>query len=165
MKMSMPASAIDATSYAVDEGVQTLKLTGIDSKFSKDRGSINWTFNFEIYGHQKKDGSAVTLKNWVNSKAGWVQNDLCHALGIPMEAQPDGSIALPGDFNGPQDEPEKWQYRGPLVGRTCKAYLVKETSSKGTEVNNIKYFICGIQDCATRFPKIQHSKDLTRKQK
>jgi hypothetical protein len=160
-KMGVPAQSIESSS-ALDEGMYKLRLTSINCKFTEKKDSVNMRWEYEILGHQTKDGKAYKTSMFISQKAGWIQNDATHALGLTMEEQPDKSLTIPGEFTGPDAEPEKWQYRGPLLGRECQAYLVRETSN-GREYNNIKYYVCAVPNCAQRFPKVAHTKDYTRK--
>lgn len=173
IKMSMPSASIESTPIDIPNGLADLKLTNIGATKQKNvvkynpGDPVNYVFYFEIAGIvkesgaveplTKEDGSAITIRMYVSSKAPWIQNDICHGLGLPMED--DGtSVSIPGEFDGPADKPEDWQYRGPLVGRVMRANLEKQD-----KYSNVKTIVCAISDCATRFPKVQHSKDLLKK--
>jgi hypothetical protein len=158
-KMGVPAASIEG-SQPLDEGMYKLRLIAISCKKSTKGDSTNMKFEYEIQGQQQKDGKSFKTNIFISEKAGWIQNDAVHALGLTMEEQPGGALAIPGDFVGPDAEPEKWQYKGPLLGRDCEAFLVNDG-----RYNNIKYFVCHVPNCAQRFPKVSHTKDLTFKKK
>jgi hypothetical protein len=160
-KMAVSSTSIEQ-SPALDEGMYKLRLVTISCSKSKDGKSTNMKFEYEVQGHQLPDGKPYRTNMFISEKAGWIQNDAVHALGLTMEEEKDGTLSIPGAFDGPAGEPDKWQYKGPLAGRECDAYLVRDNSS-GREYNNIKYFICKLANCAQRFPKIAHTKDYGRK--
>jgi len=132
-------------------GIYELRLDGFEPKFSKDKGSVNYNPKFIVVNHPTLNDRRV-FDN-LNSKAGWVQLDLCHALGFEMEVIGDTAF-LPGEFQGPDNNPTDWHYIGPLVGRTLKVEIA-EVDYKGKTNNKIKRFLCVVPGC-----KAKHSENL-----
>ena len=168
-KVTFSQEKIETQYKNPDSGLYQLKLLGFKPAKSKNGDSINFNPVLELVG--TTDGSAVPKDDkggnlqsqyWagVNSKADGIVNDFCHGFGLPMEGPPT-ALEIPGIFDGPADDPSKWQYKGPLVGRVCTAYL--EVGQYNGKPNvKVKYYTCAIPDCATRFPKVRHSTDLNR---
>lgn len=168
-KVTFSQEKIEATFKIPESGIYELKLLGFAPAKSSKGDSVNFNPILEIVGTtdgspvpKNDDGSNISSKYWagLNSKADGIVNDFCHFLGLPMEGPPT-ALEIPGIFDGPADDPSKWQYKGPLVGRVGKAYLEKG-EFKGKPNCKVKYYICAIQDCATRFPKVRHSLDLNK---
>jgi len=153
----------------VEEDIYELKLEGFKPKLSNNGDSVNFNPQLRIVSGAttgtKYAGKTPLFEN-LNSNSGWIQNDFVHAFGFPMDELPDGSLAMPGQFDGPEDKPELWKYSGPLVGKTFKAQVIKQEyekkdKSKGVS-NKIKMYICAIPDCNTKYPKMRHSDNLVR---
>lgn len=141
--------------------IYDLKFVGFQPKFVKGRtDAVNYRGQFEVINNPNYINRKI-FDN-LNSGAEWIIQDFCHGLGLPLEKLPDGSLTIPGTFNGPEDKPEEWKYVGPLVGRTCKVVLGIE-SYNGKDNNKIKQYICAVTNCATTFPEIRHSTNLLAK--
>jgi hypothetical protein len=69
----------------------------------------------------------------------------------------NGDFEFPGDWDGPEDQPENWSYRGPLTGQTGQVYLVQADDTKGGVKNAIKYYICKLPACSEK-----HSSNLAK---
>src|ERR1700681_1650134 len=106
----------------MNEGMVTFRLNGFKPKFSKDRGSVNLNPQMKVINHPEYNDR--TVFDNLNTKAKWIWKDFFHAFGVPIKETPDGGIEFPGDFAGPDDNPEAWQYSGPLLGQTCQAYII-----------------------------------------
>jgi hypothetical protein len=160
---------IESQFKIVPEGLYQVKVLGFKPAKSKGGDSINFNPILELVGTtdgspcpKQEDGSPITSQYWagLNSKADGIVNDFCHCFGLPMEGPPT-ALEIPGIFDGPEGEPSRWQYKGPLVGRIGKAYLIQQEYNT-RQSNKIKYYVCAVPDCPTRFPKVRHSTDLTK---
>jgi hypothetical protein len=133
------------------EGMLTVRLDGFTPKLSKDKGSVNLNPTMKVINHAEYNDRAV-FEN-LNTKGKWVWKDFCHAFGVPM-IEANGDFEFPGDFDGPEEDPEKWQYRGPLLGQVANLYIIQ--SSYNNQLNNkIKYYVCKVQGCVEK-----HSSNL-----
>ena len=56
---------------------------------------------------------------------------------------------MPGDFVGPDDDPEKWQYVGPLNGCVAKAILKTKTYN-GKDSSGVDQWLCQVSGCNTK---------------
>jgi len=168
-KVIFTQEKIETQFQQAPEGLYKFKMLGFKPSKSKNGDSINFNPILELVDTtdgsavpKNQDGSNMTSQYWagLNSKADGIVNDFCHCFGLPMEGPPT-ALEIPGIFDGPADDPSKWQYKGPLIGRTGTAMLIiSEYNNKKS--NKIKYYVCGIADCTTRFPKVRHSTDLTK---
>jgi len=136
------------------EGLVTVRLDGFDPKYSKDRQSINLNPILKIINHAEYNDRPV-FEN-LNTKGKWVWKDFCHSFGVPLLEQ-NGDFEFPGDFDGPEDDPTKWQYRGPLLGQQAQLYIVQADNTKGGIVNKTKFYVCKIPGCAEK-----HSTNLVK---
>jgi hypothetical protein len=137
------------------EGMVTVRLDGFKPKFSKDRGSVNLNPDMRVINHAEYNDRPV-FEN-LNTKGKWVWKDFCHAFGVPLLETPGGDVEFPGDFDGPEDNPEAWQYRGPLLGQQAQVYLVQADNTKGGIATKIKFYVCKVPGCAEK-----HSDNLVK---
>lgn len=155
---------------AVPAGLYKLRFVSFAPKFSalkpgEPEGtikSLNYNAKMEIIDNPEvlKDGPRYVYEG-LNENAGWILQDWCHALGFPMET--DGKASwFPGDWEGEEGKAETYKYNGPLTGQVMEAE-VAITVFNGKDVNKVRRYLCAIKDCAQKFPKIQHSKDLLKK--
>jgi hypothetical protein len=140
---------------AMNEGLVTLRLDGFKPKFSKDKGSVNLNPILKITNHPEYN-DRVVFEN-LNTKGKWVWKDFCHAFGVPMVELPGGDFEFPGDFAGADDNPESWQYSGPLVGQLGQVYLVQADDTKGGIKNAVKFYCCKVVGCSEK-----HSTNLVK---
>jgi hypothetical protein len=152
----------------VPQNIYKLRLTGFAPKFSKDKESVNFTPQFTfIAPGEKYDGKVLKYAFVANSKVPSLIQDMVHAVGEVMEADPDDPEApssMPGVWDGDlikfkAEDPGTWVYQGPLMNKELQAELYIDTY-QGQQNNKVLRFLCAIPDCATRFPKIQHSDNL-----
>ena len=131
----------------VGSGIFVFRLDGFKPKFSKKGDSVNLNPTLKVINHPEHNGRPL-FEN-LNTGAGWVQKDLCHALGIPMLADPsDGSYTFPGEFTGPDNDPTQWRYVGPLLGKTGRVDVIEVPKFKGSGTqSSIKSYICAIPGC------------------
>ena len=125
-------------------GIFEFRLDGFKPKKSKDGKSTNLNPQMRVINHPTNNDAPI-FEN-MNSQAGWVQQDFCHALGVEME--PDGGF--PGEFNGPESDPSQWTYMGPLVGRTGRVELVQVPNLKGGMRTTPKKYFCAVPGCTAR---------------
>ena len=127
------------------EQLVTVRLDGFKPKYSKDRQSVNLNPTMVIINNADYNDRRV-FEN-LNSKGEWVWPEFCHALGVDLERDGDGNYVFPGDFDGPEDEPTKWEYKGPLLGQTGQLYLVQADNGKGGITNKVKNYLCRVPGC------------------
>jgi len=129
------------------QDIYTVRLDGFEPRFSKDRGSVNLNPKLVVINHPTLNDRRV-FDN-LNSKAGWIQLDFCHAFGLPMLVEGDTSF-IPGEFQGPDNDPERWSYVGPLTGRLAKAEVAEVDNQRGGTRNAVKRYICAVAGCSTK---------------
>ena len=101
----------------IPDGIYTVLLSGFKPKKSKDGNSINLNPQMKIVNNADHNGRVVFSN--LNTNAGWLFESFAKCFGEPgLEMKPNGQPGLPGEFQGPETEPEKWTYIGPLMGRT-----------------------------------------------
>jgi hypothetical protein len=137
---------------ALPEGMYTVRLDGFEPRTYSKKTGVNLRPVLKIINHPEHNDRRV-FEN-LSTKGKWVWADFCHAFGVPM-VEANGDFEFPGDWDGPESEPEKWQYRGPLLGQQGQVYLIQS----GTDGNNnaVKYYVCKVQGCSTK-----HSANLAK---
>ena len=166
-KLVFKTESIERNRKVVDEGIYWITLTGFAPKIAKNGDSINFNPVLELTSMEdgspaptKDDGKPVPVFCNLNSKGAWVINDFCHGFGLPMEDDGQGGLSIPGIWVPESEQDiEKCEYKGPLIGRKAKVFLSK-TEYNGQPQNKIKYFVCAVSDCAQKFPKIKHTDNL-----
>lgn len=166
-KLTFTQDQIERKFKVVDEGLYYVKLSTFKPKLSSKGDSYNLYPYMEITrcgdgspAPTKEDGSPIPVFYNLNTKAPWIMVDFCHMFGIPHEDLGGGKYQMPGIWKPEsEDDLAKCDYVGPLVNKEGLLYLVK-TKWEGTDQNKPKYFQCAIKDCAQRWPKINHVKDL-----
>lgn len=132
------------------DGLYELRLEGFEPEFSSKRTSINLNPVLKVVNHQTLNGKRV-FDN-LNSSASWIIEAFCHAFGLPLTPNANGGGDIPGEFMGPDDNPEAWQYVGPLTGCVGKVIL-KAKSWQGKESSAIDQWLCSVGDtCKTKHP-------------
>jgi hypothetical protein len=129
------------------EGLVTLRLDGFKPKFSKDKGSVNLNPVLKVTNHSEYN-DRVVFEN-LNTKGKWVWKDFCHAFGVPL-VEVNGDYEFPGDFAGEDNNPESWQYTGPLLGQLGQVYLVQADDTKGGIKNAVKFYSCKVPGCSEK---------------
>lgn len=140
---------------AMPEGMYTVRLDGFKPKWSKDKGSVNLNPQLKVINHADFN-DRIVFEN-LNTKGKWVWKDFCHGFGVPLTEGTNGDVEFPGDFDGDENNPEVWQYRGPLVGQQAQIYLIQADNTKGSDVNKIKYYVCKVGGCVEK-----HSANLAK---
>lgn len=87
--------------------------------------------------------------------------DFVHCFGERMVEEGD-TVDIPGQFVGPDDDPSKWVYHGPLTGKVGKLELVEIAATKPgakptDKVTTIKRYFCAVQGC-----DVNHMENLAR---
>lgn len=126
---------------------------GTDPTKSK---SINLCPQLNVINNSNGEFNGKPVYDWLNQNAGWIINDFCHAFGLEMVDKGD-SVDIPGEFVGPDGDPTKWTYNGPLTNATGNVELVEIDSNKGGKLTVVKRYICKVPGCTT-----QHSENLVR---
>jgi hypothetical protein len=163
----MPQIRVDKSKLkgfeALPPGTYTLRLDGFEPEFSKKKDSVNLNPKLTIINNanpELNDGKHRAFDN-LNSQAGWVHIDFCHAFGermtgeedgVPMENWSSPDVGIPGDFQENEafkGDPTKWTYVGPLLGKTATVEIIQvpgyKNPAKPQSVIN-KYF-CQVPGC------------------
>lgn len=160
VKMGVDPEAVKAT-VPQPAGWYKLKLIGFKPKRgTKDPNGINYNGQFEIVNPAiaKASQGADRCYATMSIKMPKHINDIVHGLGFTLEA--DGE--LPGQWvpdPAKPDDVEKFQYKGPLLGKMMEAELAI-TTFNNNERNEIRQVRCAVQACATKFPDIKHQTDM-----
>jgi hypothetical protein len=139
----------------MNEGMVTVRLDGFKPALSKKRDSVNLNPIMKVINHPEYNDRNV-FEN-LNTKGKWVWKDFCHAFGVPLLETPGGDVEFPGDFDGPEDQPDKWSYRGPLLGQQAQLYQIQGDNGSGGITNKVKYYVCKVQGCSEK-----HSANLAK---
>lgn len=133
-------------------GWYQLQFKGFKQVASNNKDSINLNPQFEIINHPEHDGKKVW--STMNTKGTWVINDFVHATGNQMQAvngDPD-SLSIPGvfkDIDSFPDNPEKWEYLGPLTNSVFEAEVFI-SDWNGKKSSKVKQFKCAVPGCTER---------------
>lgn len=154
----------------VPNGVYDLQVTNFKPAVSKSGEYLNYNAEFTVVNHPEYDKRKVFHP--LTTGFAVAIADFAHACGVPMEKVTVLSTAdtpqhdeyvLPGVFEGQKefpDDPKKWgKYLGPLTNKVFKAEVVS-TEYQGRPKNEVRVFFCAIDQCATLYPEIKHSKNL-----
>src|SRR5271165_1657714 len=149
-KLTFSKDKIEQSFPVVDEGIYEIRCDGFAPKKNKDwanKPSINLNPILTLINSDNGtviptlgNGKPLTVMYSLNTSAEWILSDFCHCFGLPMEKVDEKNFTIPGDFDGPNDDPSKWTYKGPLVGRKGKVFLSKG-DYKGKPQNKISYFV------------------------
>lgn len=139
----------------MNEGMLTVRLDGFKPQLSKKKDSVNLNPVMKVINHAEYNDRNV-FEN-LNTKGKWVWTDFCHAFGVPLVTTPTGDAEFPGDFDGPEDDPTKWEYRGPLIGQQAQLYIIQGDNGQGGVNNKVKYYVCKVAGCVEK-----HSANLAK---
>jgi hypothetical protein len=134
-------------------GWYELKLTGFKPKLDKSKQGVNYNAQLEIVNNTTENNGKKVYMG-LSTKFARAHADFTHGFGFPLN--PNGSI--PGDWVPDSADPnnvEKFQYKGPLIGKVMKAEL-GITTYQGNERNEVNQIMCKVDGCATKFPEIRH---------
>jgi hypothetical protein len=129
------------------DGLYELRLEGFEPEKSRKGDSINLNPVLKIVNHPTLNNKRV-FDN-LNSSAAWIIESFSHAFGQALTPNPQGGGDMPGDFIGPDDDPGKWQYQGPLTGAVAKAFL-KTTQYNGKDNTKVDQWFCAVPNCQTK---------------
>lgn len=164
IRMGFSSDAIKAPE-PVNEDLYTVRIEGFKPALSSAKTSINYNPVLRILSG-KNTGAEFAGKSVfenLNSGAPWIMNDFVHAAGLPLDKiEETGELTMPGGFEGSNPEdPSTWKYVGPLVGRTLEVYVIKSEYNNKPN-NKIKYYVCALPDCNTKYPEVKHSTNLVK---
>jgi hypothetical protein len=144
-------------------GWYTLRLIGFKPKMNKKKDGVNLNGQFEIVSPKTPDcfdkvypTMSLKMDNHIAA--------IVHGLGFELETNGD----LPGKWTPSPEDPdnvEKWQYSGPLLGKTMEAELAVTKYLQNPERNDIKQVRCKVQGCAQKYPDMRHPVDMIGKSK
>lgn len=128
--------------------------------------SINLNAKVKILDHPEFETDRFIIANLNEGIPSFIQ-DFIHSFGLEMEDQLGAEPTIPGVFDTDkakfkEDDPETWVYSGPLTGKTAQ-WELGIGDYQGRPNQRIERFICAVKDCNTRFPKINHSKNMAKK--
>lgn len=151
----------------VPPGIYEVKFLGFKPKWSKNKDSVNFNPSYEVINSPEHDGTKVF--DSINSKAGFLQAEMCHCFGLNMEDAGNGSFVIPGIWDGDaaafkEDDPTTWKYEGPLTGRTGKIEVGLSTY-EGKEQSKVRQYIWAISgaEITDGLTDDKHIKDLLAK--
>lgn len=139
---------------ALPEGMYTIALRGFKPKTSKKKDSTNLNPDLRVTNHPTLNDEKVFYS--LNTNAPWIWMELCHAFGCPLEDDGSGNVSIPGNFDGPENDPSKWVYSGPLLNQEAQIKLVQK-EYLGKMRNDIAMFVCRVAGCAEK-----HSDNLVK---
>jgi len=128
------------------EQMVTFRLDGFKPAAAKKGGSVNLNPVMKII-NSAEFNDRIIFEN-LNTKGEWIWPEFCHALGVPLEKDSSDNYVFPGDFVGPEDDPSKWQYTGPLLGQIGQCYIVQTDNTKGGVKNAVKFYVCKLPGCS-----------------
>jgi hypothetical protein len=131
------------------DGLYEIRLEGFEPKTAKKGGSVNLNPTIKVINHPQHTGAKV-FDN-LNSSAPWIIEAFCHSFGLELVPDGSGGYNLPGDFNGPEDDPSHWSYTGPLTGCVAKAFL-KQTTYEGKTNSKVDQWMCAVPGCQKKHP-------------
>jgi len=162
--MNFSKESIEGPTPAPD-GWYQLIFKGFKPTHTKDKSGINLNPVVEIVNHTEHDGKRVFDNGNVSSDFGQsIILALVHATGQQEVPSPngDGGWSLPGVFDGENEhpnEPEKWNYLGPMTNQVFEAELYVDDYN-GRKSNKIAQYKCSIPGCT-----VPHPTNLRRKNK
>ncbi len=140
----------DLAGNVYPDGEYELRLESFEPKQSKNGDSVNLNPVLKIVNHPTLNGKRV-FDN-MNTGAPWILEAIVHAFGLALVPNATGGGDLPGDFNGPEDDPAEWDYQGPLTGSVAKVML-KKTTYQGKDSSKVDQWFCSLgQSCNTKHP-------------
>ena len=170
-KMGVSAEQLEGI-QPVSSGIYEVLFLTFNPKLSKEANqitgnhSINLNAKVKILGHPEFETDRFLFAP-LNEGARRIWNDFVHSFGLEMDDQLGPEPSIPGIFDADptifrQDDPTTWRYAGPLTSKVAQ-WEVSVGEWKGKPSQDLRQFICSVPDCATKFPKITHSKDMKRK--
>lgn len=131
-------------------GIYDVRLDGFKPKAAKAKPgkdpSTNLRPQLKIINHSSLNDAPVFTH--CNTAFGVEIFDMCHAFGVKYEGE--GVVddpQMPGEFQGPDDNPDQWTYIGPLVGQVAKVEVAETTGMNGQPTTQVKRWICRVPGC------------------
>jgi hypothetical protein len=134
---------------SLPDGLYEIRLEGFEPDKSKKGDSVNLRPILKVINHPQHTGSRV-FDN-LNVGANWILEAFVHAFGQPLIEDGAGNMNIPGDFNGPDDNPKQWSYSGPLTGAVGKVFL-KQTEYNGKMNPKVDQWMCAVPGCQKKHP-------------
>jgi hypothetical protein len=172
-KMSLSKEQVEGKEV-LPAGLYEVRFIKFNPKLSKANAgnpdaerSINLNAEYEVINHPEY--ATRKLYEVMNMKSYNIQNEVCHAFGVPLESGvgDTGEVEywIPGTWDNkpgfnPAD-PSTFEYKGPLIGQVAKVEVAVD-NYQGRDNNKVRRYFCAIDDCATKFPEIRHSDNLLR---
>jgi len=131
----------------IPAGVYELRLDGFKPKLTKDKPGKQQSVNLnpQLAVVNSADYNDQHLFENLNVGA-WYLHDFVHAFGLDMEEHEAGR-KIPGEFNGPDNDPTQWTYVGPLLGRVAKVRVVVKPNNKNQDTSYIDQWYCALPAC------------------
>jgi hypothetical protein len=130
-------------------GIYEFRLDGFKPAWAKEKvgkeRSVNLKPQLVVVNHPTLNDAPIMM--WGNTAFGVDTFDLCHALGVQYDNEGSDNPQMPGEFQGPDDDPKQWQYIGPLVGQVGKVEIADTTDQHGKPTTGIKKFFCRVPGC------------------
>lgn len=102
-------------------GIYTVQLKGFKPALDGKGTGVNLNPQLEVVNHPEYNNRPVFES--LNTKAKWRWKAFFGCFGIILQEDANGDFEIPGDFTGPENDPSKWQYTGPLTGLTGQVKL------------------------------------------
>ena len=151
-------------------GITQVRLDGFEPQWTKAKDSYNLRPILTVINNanaELNDGKHRVMGEWLNSGAGWVMIEFVHGFGemltgeeqgVAMENWASPDVGLPGEFLPDQlmpDDPTKFRYVGPLLGKVATVELVQvpawDRNIKGPSASKlqtaIKKYFCAVPGC------------------
>lgn len=148
----------------VPAGIYNVVFIGFKPKKAKSGDSINLNGSAKIIGVPDLKGPGMLFVS-LNSQIPSFIQDFVHSFGLEMDDQNGDNPQIPGDFDGDTNNPETWKYTGPLYKQTARWEVSQQPhfTNPGEVQQDLVKFICKVPQCAERFPKVKHAKDMRKK--
>ena len=147
-KMSFSKESLEVKT-PLAEGLYELRLEGFAPKGAKSSTSVNLNPIIKVINHPTETGRVVF--DSLNSSVPRIIEAFCHAFGLEFVPDGQGGFNMPGDFNGPEGNPEQWSYSGPLTGCVAKAFL-KQVEYNGKTNAKVDQWVCAVPGCQKKHP-------------
>ena len=144
-------------------GIYEGRLDGFQPRKAKDKPgkdpSVNLRPVIKIINHPTMNDKQAYVNG--NTKFTPELIDLAHACGVIFEGEDPNDdkfgdeASFPGEFPGPESDPTKWGYIGPLAGQVLKFEIAEKVDGNGKPQTGVKRFFCRVPGC-----KKQHRESL-----
>lgn len=147
----------------VPADIYEVEFAGFSPKKSSKGDSVNLNGMGLIVGRPDLGPKRIIYAGLNEQIPGFIQ-DFVHSFGLPMEDQNGENPSIPGNFDGDpakfkEEDPTTWVYKGPLIAQRAK-WEVSVKDYNGSQQQDIVKFICKVDKCAEKFPKVRHAKEM-----